>query len=67
MFDPRTQHSRQILDDVGRRYSLEVMQPPIRKSIRFAEAPRAGKSILRYASTHPGALAYREIARSLIA
>jgi len=67
MYDPRTSHSRQILEDVGRRYSLDVIQPPVRKSIRFAEAPRAGKSILRYASTHPGALAYREIARSLIA
>jgi chromosome partitioning protein len=67
MYDPRTQHSRQILEDVGRRYSIDVLQPPVRKSIRFAEAPRAGKSILRYASTHPGAAAYREIARSLIA
>ena len=66
MFDPRTQHSREILEDVGRRYSLPVFDP-IRKSIRFAEAPRAGKSILRYASSHPGADAYRTVARSLIA
>jgi len=67
MFDPRTQHSRQILEDVGKRYDIEVFQPPVRKSIRFAEAPRAGKSILRYASSHPGAEAYREIAKRLIA
>jgi chromosome partitioning protein len=67
MFDPRTQHSREILADVGRRYDVPVFEPPIRKSIRFAEAPRAGKSILRYASTHPGATAYREIAKRLIA
>ncbi|MGZ4209176.1 MAG: ParA family protein [Actinomycetota bacterium] len=66
MFDPRTQHSRQILEDVGRRYSIDVLEPPVRKSIRFAEAPRAGKSILRYASSHPGAAAYREIAKTLI-
>jgi chromosome partitioning protein len=67
MFDPRTQHSREILADVGRRYDIPVFDPPVRKSIRFAEAPRAGKSILRYASTHPGAAAYREIAKRLIA
>jgi chromosome partitioning protein len=67
MFDPRTQHSREILADVGRRYDIPVFEPPVRKSIRFAEAPRAGKSILRYASTHPGASAYREIAKRLIA
>ena len=66
MFDPRTTHSREILEDVGRRYDIRVFEPPVRKSIRFAEAPRAGKSILRYASGHPGAAAYREIARSLI-
>lgn len=66
MFDPRTSHSREILEDVGRRYDLHVFAPPIRKSIRFAEAPRTGKTILRYASSHPGANAYREIARSMI-
>jgi len=67
MYDGRTQHARQILDDVGRRYGIEVLQPPVRKSIRFAEAPRTGKSILRYASSHPGAGAYRQIAQTLTA
>jgi len=66
MYDPRTSHSREILADVGRRYGMRVFEPPVRKSIRFAEAPRAGKSILRYAASHPGATAYREIARSII-
>ena len=33
--------------------------PPVRKSIRFAEASQAGKSILSYAPSHPGADAYR--------
>jgi chromosome partitioning protein len=66
MFDPRTQHSREILADVGRRYDIPVFEPPVRKSIRFAEAPRAGKSILKYASTHAGATAYREIAKRLM-
>ena len=67
MYDPRTQHAREILDDVGKRYNVPVLDPPVRKSIRFAEAPRTGKSILRYASSHPGAEAYRAIARRLIA
>ena len=67
MYDPRTQHSRDILADVGRRYGIPVFEPPVRKSIRFAEAPREGKSILRYASSHAGADAYRQIARSLTA
>lgn len=66
MYDPRTSHSREILADVGRRYSLPVLEPPIRKSIRFAEAPARGKSILTYQPNHAGSKAYRAIARSLI-
>jgi chromosome partitioning protein len=65
MFDGRTQHSRDVLDDVRRRYDLPVFEPPVRKSIRFAEAPRSGRSILAYSPHHPGADAYREIARQL--
>ena len=66
MYDPRTAHSREILADVGRRYNLPVLEPPIRKSIRFAEAPARGKSILKYQPTHAGSQAYRQIARSLV-
>ncbi|HXJ65536.1 MAG TPA: ParA family protein [Actinomycetota bacterium] len=63
MFDGRTNHAREVLADVGGRYGLPVLEPPIRKSIRFAEAPRDGRSIIRYAPSHPGADAYRELAR----
>ena len=42
-----------------------MLEPPIRKSIRFAEAPRDGQSILRFAPSHPGAQAYRDLARQL--
>jgi chromosome partitioning protein len=62
MFDGRTNHAKEVLADVGSRYGLPVLEPPIRKSIRFAEAPRDGRSILRYAPSHPGAEAYRELA-----
>jgi chromosome partitioning protein len=66
LYDARTQHAQEILDDVGRRYRLPVLDPPIRKSIRFAEAPRHGRSILKFAPSHAGAEAYRSIARSLL-
>jgi hypothetical protein len=42
-----------------------VLEPPIAKSVRFAEAPAAGRSILRTAGRTPGAAAYRTLARSL--
>jgi chromosome partitioning protein len=65
MFDGRSRHARQVLEDVGSRYAVNVFEPPVRKSIRFAEASQAGKSILAFAPTHPGAMSYRLIARQI--
>src|SRR5918999_3990310 len=65
MFDGRSQHAREVLADVGRRYQGRVLDLVIRKSIRFAEAAQAGRSILAYAPTHPGADAYRAIAGTI--
>jgi chromosome partitioning protein len=66
MFDARTTHSKEVLADVGTRYRLRVLEPPVRKSVRFAEAPREGRTILRFSPSHPGAEAYRLIARELV-
>jgi chromosome partitioning protein len=66
MFDGRTNHAREVLADVGSRYDLTVLEPPVRKSIRFAEAPRDGHSILRFAPSHPGADAYRQLAEAIV-
>ena len=65
MFDGRLRHAKEVLSDVGERYGVRVFEPPVRKSVRFAEASQAGKSIISFAPTHPGADAYRAIARQL--
>ena len=65
LFDSRTSHAREVLADVTSRYGLQVLDPPIAKSVRFAEAPASGRSILRTAGRTPGAQAYRELARRL--
>ncbi len=49
MYDDRTRHARHIIEEVEARYGIPVLQPPVRKSIRFAEAPARGKSILQHA------------------
>jgi chromosome partitioning protein len=67
MYDERTRHGRAVLNDVGQRYGLPVLKPPIRKSIRFAEAPSRGRCILQHAPLSPGAEAYRSIAAQLAA
>jgi chromosome partitioning protein len=67
LFDGRTNHAQAVLADVAQRYDLPVLEPPIAKSIRFAEAPAVGRSILATARTSKGAQAYREHARQLLA
>ncbi len=67
LYDSRTSHGRLVLERIGADYGVPVIEPPIPKSVRFAEAPAAGRSILTTARTSKGALAYREVAESLLA
>jgi len=66
LYDGRSTHAREVLEDVGGRYDLPVLSPPIPKTIRFAEAPAVGRSILATARTSKGAKAYREVAATLL-
>jgi chromosome partitioning protein len=65
MYDGRTRHSREVLADVQSRYDLQLVGVPVRKSIRFAEAPHGGRSILASGAQPRGADAYRIIAAEL--
>ncbi|MGA8978956.1 MAG: ParA family protein [Pedococcus sp.] len=65
MFDGRSNHAQEVLADVGERYGLPVLSPPIPKTVRFAEAPAVGRSILSTSRTSKGAKAYREVAAAL--
>ena len=67
LYDGRTNHARAVLADVSERYGLTVLEPPIPKSVRFAEAPLAGRTVLSTARRGKGAEAYREHARALAA
>src|SRR6478672_3942021 len=67
LYDGRTNHARAVLENISQSYELDVIEPPIPKSIRFAEAPAAGQSILRTSRSNKGATAYREVAKVLLA
>ena len=67
LFDARTSHSRLVLERIGDDYGVPVVEPPIPKSVRFAEAPAVGRSILATARRSKGAAAYREVADKLLA
>lgn len=65
LYDARTKHAKAVIADIEERYQLPVLEPPIAKSIRFAEAPAAGRSVLATASRTRGAENYRDLARRL--
>jgi chromosome partitioning protein len=67
LYDGRTHHARTVLETISETYDLEVVEPPIPKTIKFAEAPAAGRSILATNRSSKGAKAYREVAANLVA
>ena len=50
---PDAPHVARCSTTSRRAYGLAVLQPPIPKSVRFAEAPATGQSILDHAPTSP--------------
>lgn len=65
MFDGRTNLSRSVVDDVRARYGLDVLDPPVPKSVRVSEAPGRGCSVLGHAPRSASADAYRQLAELL--
>jgi chromosome partitioning protein len=66
LYDGRTNHARTVLETISDTYDLEVIGPPIPKTIKFAEAPAAGRSILATSRSSKGARAYREVTETLL-
>ncbi|MGI8847772.1 MAG: ParA family protein [Candidatus Dormibacteria bacterium] len=67
IYKARTLHSQEVLDLVKERYQDIVFDIRVDSSIRFAETPLAGQSILQYAPLSPGTKAYRALAQAVIA
>lgn len=65
LYDARTTHSRDVLADITDRYGLPVLDPPIPRTVRFAEASASGSSVLS-GRKNKGAAAYRELAENLL-
>lgn len=65
MYDSRTRLAHSTLAGVRETYGLRVLEPPVPKSVRVAEAPGSGSSVLRHAPRSPSADAYRALAASL--
>ena len=67
MYDARTLHSREVLERVVQAFGETVFHTVIRRTIKFPETTVAGEPITTYASSSPGATAYRALAREVLA
>jgi chromosome partitioning protein len=67
MYDPRTLHSREVLERVVQAFGDRVFHTVIRRTVKFPETTVAGEPITSYATTSPGATAYRTLAREVLA
>jgi chromosome partitioning protein len=66
MFDRRIRLSRQVVREVRDHFPGPVFESIVPRSVRLAEAPSFGKSILHFDSFSKGARAYKNLAREVI-
>ena len=68
MYQSRPQLCQSVRASVGEIYGEDyhVFERPIEQTIKIAECPAAGKSILEYAPKNPAAESYRSLAREVL-
>jgi chromosome partitioning protein len=66
MFDRRTLHSREAVEILEENFGDLVFKTRIRKTVRYAEAPVKGSSVLKYDPSGTAAEAYRELAKEVL-
>src|SRR5919201_85657 len=66
MFDRRLLHSREAVDILQENFGDLVLNTKIRKTVRYAEAPVKGQSILKYDPSGEGAEMYRDLAKEVL-
>lgn len=67
MYDSRTLHSREVLERVVETFGDRVFETVIGRTVKFPDASVSGTPITQFAPDHQAALAYRQLARELIA
>ncbi len=66
MFDSRTLHSREAIEILQENFGDLVFKTRIKKTVRYAEAPVRGSSVLKYDPSGNAASAYRELAKEVL-
>jgi chromosome partitioning protein len=66
MYDGRTLHSKEAVEMLKENFGELVFETRIRKTVRYAEAPVQGSSVLKYDPSGSAAQAYRELAKEVL-
>jgi chromosome partitioning protein len=66
MVDTRTLHAKEAIEILEENFGDRVFGARIRKTIRFAEAPVKGMSVLKYEPNGTAADAYRQLAKEVL-
>lgn len=66
MYDPRTRLSREVFEELYRFFPDKVFRSVIPRSVRLAEAPSHGKTILGYDPSSKSAKAYHRLAQEFL-
>src|SRR5438309_1912805 len=66
MYDSRTLHAREAVEILQENFGDLVFDTKIRKTVRYAEAPVKGTSVLKYDPSGSAAEAYRALAKEVL-
>jgi chromosome partitioning protein len=66
MFDKRLLHSREAVEILKENFGDLVLRTKIRKTVRYAEAPVKGMSVLKYDPSGDAADMYRDLAKEVL-
>jgi chromosome partitioning protein len=66
MYDGRTLHAREAVEILQENFGELVFNTRIKKTVRYAEAPVKGSSVLKYDPSGNAAEAYRELAKEVL-
>jgi chromosome partitioning protein len=66
MYDPRTLHSRNMLNQLYDDYGDLVFRSVIKHTVKFKDSSEQGKPVTQYAATSEAAEQYRTVARELV-
>ena len=67
MYDSRTVHGREVLTRLVEAFGERVFHTVVARTVRFPETTVAGLPITSFAPESPGAAAYRQLAREVLA